>query len=65
MAPQELERREETGTCPLGPPEGGRVKWLGCGQTLEGQLSQGRSCQPVTEFGSRADEDGRLDGAKG
>ncbi len=39
MAPQSWRDGEGVGTCPLGPPEGGSVKWLGCGQTLEGQLS--------------------------
>lgn len=65
MAPQSWRDGEGVGTCPLGPPEGGSVKWLGCGQTLEGQLSQRRSCQPVTDFGSCgcADDDHRLDGA--
>lgn len=39
MAPKSCGDGQGVGTCPLGPPEGGCVKWLGCGQTLEGQLS--------------------------
>ncbi len=38
MAPQRCRDGEGVGTCPLGPPEGGSVKWLGCGLNSRGTV---------------------------